>query len=66
MISPREFRDLYAPGVGVPTIRELFHREKFPSVKIGDRWYSTREASERYLTHLNQELLMGGGEQDEA
>jgi hypothetical protein len=54
LISPREFRETYAPNVGIPTIRELFHREDFPSVKMGTRLYTTPAAARAWLESLGQ------------
>ncbi len=54
LISPKEFRDAYAPSVGLPTIRELFHRDDFPSVQMGSRLYTTPAAAKVWLESLGK------------
>jgi hypothetical protein len=55
MITPEQFRDEYAPKVGVPKIRELFASESFPAVVLGSRRYTTRRAAEDWLAGLGKE-----------
>jgi hypothetical protein len=53
LISPKEFKEQFAPTVGLPTVRELFRREDFPSVRMGARLYTTPAAATEWLRAMN-------------
>lgn len=53
LISPEDFKETYANSVGIAAVRSLFKSEGFPSVKIGERYYTTHGAAKRYLQSLN-------------
>jgi hypothetical protein len=55
LISPKEFRERYAPSVGLPTVRELFHRADFPSVQMGSRLYTTPAAAVKWLEAMGSQ-----------
>jgi hypothetical protein len=53
LIGPEQFKDEFAEGVGIAAVRSLFKSEGFPSVKIGERYYTTRQAARHYLETLS-------------
>ena len=59
LITPAIFRDEYAPGMSVNAVRDLFHIEGFPSVKVGVRMFTTRKASEKWLSCIGKFDLLG-------
>lgn len=54
LIGPKEFKELYAPQLGVETIREIFKKDDFPSVLIGKRRLTTRAAAETWLESVGE------------
>jgi hypothetical protein len=56
LISPEAFRDVFAPSMGVTSVRELFRREDFPAIKIGNRYFTTIKAAEIWLSSMGKNL----------
>jgi len=54
LISPKEFREQFAPSVGLPTIRDLFNRADFPAVRMGTRLYTTPAAAAAWLESMGK------------
>ena len=54
LISPKEFRERFAPSVGLPTIRDLFNRADFPAVRMGTRLYTTPAAAAAWLESMGK------------
>jgi len=54
LISPKEFREQFAPSVGLPTIRDLFNRSDFPAVRMGTRLYTTPAAAAAWLESMGK------------
>lgn len=54
LMSPKEFKESFAPMLSVATCRELFYREDFPAVKIGQRLFTTPAAAKSYLEKLEK------------
>ena len=53
LISPEEFKEVYAQKIGIAAVRSLFKSDGFPAVRIGTRFYTTHGAAKRYLQSLN-------------
>lgn len=52
LIGPDQFKEKYAVKIGIAAIRDLFKSDGFPSVKIGERYYTTDQAAREYLKSL--------------
>lgn len=52
LIGPEQFKERYAEKIGIAAIRTLFKSEGFPTVKIGERFYTTDQAAREYLKSL--------------
>jgi hypothetical protein len=58
LLSPKDFKGMFAPHLSESTIRDLFNVKGFPSVKLGTRIYTTAEAAARWLAVCGIEGLM--------
>jgi hypothetical protein len=56
LISPSIFRDEFAPHMGLPSVRELFAREDFPGMKLGNRYCTTRKAAKTWLSSMGMNI----------
>jgi hypothetical protein len=54
LITPQQFQKEFAPSVGINSIRELFRREEFPGIKLGTRFFTTREAAMKWLSTMGK------------
>jgi len=54
MISPKEYKELFAPKIGIAKIRELFKEEGFPAVQIGAYHYTTVAAAKEWLSNIGE------------
>ena len=52
LLTPKEFRDEFAPSLSVESVRCLFRREGFPSIQLGKRYYTTRAAAVAWLSDM--------------
>lgn len=59
VIGPKEFKQLYAPTMGIESVRSLFKTEGFPSFTTGTgepnkrvQLYTTVAAAEKWLEEI--------------
>jgi hypothetical protein len=56
VITPKQFRDQFAPGLSLPAVRNLFNIEGFPAVKMGERYYTTPAAALAWLQTMGKRM----------
>jgi hypothetical protein len=56
LITPEVFKKEFAPVMGMASVRELFRREGFPSIKSGNRYFTTRRAARMWLSSMGKDI----------
>lgn len=52
MINPKQYKELFAPDIGIDKIRELFKDERFPAIKMGEYYYTTVAAAKEFSKNI--------------
>ena len=58
LMTPKEFKEVFAPMLSVTTCRELFRSREFPSTEVGQWVFTTYDAATKYLSEIEGEKVV--------